>query len=181
MTQLSQRFLAVAMLLLSLLLIPFWAYAAPELGEAETNNSSATEVITSSIFADCRQEIATPGGALAKLVEAGFINSPAEMDTICSCASDTILTSLASESSTSAAKAAAQKGMAQCLAPYVGHAVETMCLTARAEGTNTMSVAQCDCFGEQVDLRVTSHPLSFFNHPSNYVKSAGLHCVRTVR
>lgn len=181
MTQLSQRFLAVAMLLLSLLLIPFWAYAAPELGEAETNNSSATEVITSSIFADCRQEIATPGGALAKLVEAGFINSPTEMDTMCSCASDTILTSLASESSTSAAKAAAQQGMLQCLQPYVGRAVKTMCLKMRDKDPSTMSVAQCECFGEQVDLRVTSHPLSFFKYPDNYVKSAGLYCIRTVR
>lgn len=177
MANLKRRFLAIVVMLSQSLAVS----ATSDISEVESNDAAASEVVTLSVYDDCVKSIKTPEGKLASLKEEGFINSPADIDTICACASDTVLKSLASESSKRATKAAAQKGMAQCLAPYVGRAVQTMCLTARDNGTNTMSVAQCDCFGEQVDLRVTSHPLSFFNHPSNYVKSAGLYCERTVR
>ena len=177
MAQLKQRLLAAGVLLS----LSLGVLATPEIGEVERDNAVASEVVTLSVYEDCVQALESPGGQLASLREEGLINSSADIDTICACASDTILTSLASESSTRAAKAATQKGMAQCLAPYVGRAAETMCLTARDDGSNTMSVAQCECFGKQVDLRVTSHPLSFFKHPGNYVKSAGLYCERTVR
>ena len=177
MTQLKQLFLAAGVLLS----LSLGVLATPEIGEVELNDAVASEVVTLSIYEDCVQAFDSPGGQLASLREEWLINSPADIDTICACASDTVLTSLASESSKRATKAATQKGMAQCLAPYVGRAAETMCLTARDNGSNMMSVAQCQCFGEQVDLRVTSHPLSFFKRPGNYVKSAGLYCERTVR
>lgn len=133
------------------------------------NLEESEETITPSIYDTCLTD-------LAPRLADPFLPSEAHVEDFCSCASTTIVQTMADRGDSMSGDDIAYDVLSKCLTPRLRPTIVAVCDEAVSNQDLEASPAQCQCFGDSIQRRVSRDSVGFFADPHHHIDSAGRTC-----